>query len=121
MSYYLIRNYKYSTFDLKPNFSGKDNSNLQHPPRVLTIPLRVPASLPPSQGVLRLHSKQTCQPFVDKISNDEKCPENCTTGNCIVIPFQLASSIRQILLITDQTHYRRGQKGKKNDKRYLIL
>ena len=52
---------------------------------------------------------------------DEKCPENCTTGNCIVIPFQLASSIRQILLITDQTHYRRGQKGKKNDKRYLIL
>lgn len=89
---------------------GKNNSNLQHPPRVLTVPLRIPASLPPSQGFLRLHSKRSCHPFVYNQSvKDEKCPENCTTGNCIVIPFQLASSIRQILLITDQTHYHRGQ------------
>jgi len=78
-------------------------------PRVVTIPLRVPASLPPSQGVLRLHSKCSCHPFVEKHIEDKKCPENCTKGNCIAIPFQLASSIRQILLITDRTHYHPGQ------------
>ena len=80
---------------------------------VVMVPLRVPSSLPPSQGVLRLHSQKACHPFVENKIEDEKCPENCTTGKCIEIPFQLASSIRQILLITDKTHYRKGETGKK--------
>lgn len=76
------------------------------------VPFRVPSSLPPSRGLLRLHSQKACHPFVEKQIEDEKCPENCTT-KCIEIPFQLASSIRQILLITDQASYTRGDTGTK--------
>ena len=77
---------------------------------VLTVPFRVPSSLPPSEGVLRLHSQRDCHPFVEKQIQDEKCPQNCTS-KCLEIPFRLASSIRQILLIADKTDYQPGDTG----------
>ena len=78
---------------------------------VVTVPFRVPSSLPPSRGVLRLHSQRGCHPFIEKRIEDEKCPKKCNS-KCIEVPFQLAPSIRQILLITDQTSYRIGETGK---------
>ena len=74
------------------------------------VPFRVPSSLPPSQGVLRLHSQRDCHPYVEEQIQDEKCPQNCTS-KCLEIPFRLASSIRQILLIADKTDYQPGDTG----------
>ena len=75
------------------------------------VPFRVPSSLPPSQGVLRLHSQRDCHPYVEtRQIQDEKCPQNCTS-KCLEIPFRLASSIRQILLIADKTDYQPGETG----------
>ena len=79
-------------------------------PKVVTVPFRVPSSLPPSEGVLRLHSQRDCHPFVEKQIQDEKCPQKCTS-KCLEIPFRLASSIRQILLISDKTDYQPGDTG----------
>ena len=78
---------------------------------VTAVQVRVPSSLPPSEGVLRLHSTKDCHPFTEQQIEDEKCPQNCGAGKCLEIPFRLASSIRQILLITDQTHYKRTDVG----------
>ena len=82
---------------------------------VTAVQVRVPSSLPPSEeGVLRLHSQKDCHPFTEEQIEDEKCPSNCVgSGKCLEIPFRLASSIRQILLITDQTHYQKKETGKK--------
>ena len=88
---------------------------------VTAVQVRVPSSLPPSEGVLRLHSQKDCHPFTEEQIEDEKCPSNCLVEDlensistkCMEIPFRLASSIRQILLITDQTHYQKKETGKK--------
>ena len=87
---------------------------------VTAVQVRVPSSLPPSEGVLRLHSQKDCHPFTEEQIEDEKCPSNCLADlensistKCMEIPFRLASSIRQILLITDQTHYQKKETGKK--------
>ena len=87
---------------------------------VTAVQVRVPSSLPPSEGVLRLHSQKDCHPFTEEQIEDEKCPSNCLADlensistKCMEIPFKLASSIRQILLITDQTHYQKKETGKK--------
>ena len=85
--------------------------DLEIPPKVIMVPFRVPSSLPPSQGVLRLHSQRDCHPYVEtRQIQDEKCPQNCTS-KCLEIPFRLASSIRQILLIADKTDYQPGETG----------
>ena len=85
--------------------------DVEIPPKVIMVPFRVPSSLPPSQGVLRLHSQRDCHPYVEtRQIQDEKCPQNCTS-KCLEIPFRLASSIRQILLIADKTDYQPGETG----------
>ena len=69
-----------------------------------------------------MHSQKDCHPFTEEQIEDEKCPSNCLADldlensistKCMEIPFRLASSIRQILLITDQTHYQKKETGKK--------
>ena len=85
--------------------------DVEIPSKVIMVPFRVPSSLPPSQGVLRLHSQRDCHPYVEtRQIQDEKCPQNCT-NKCLEIPFRLASSIRQILLIADKTDYQPGETG----------
>lgn len=102
VQHHMVLHGKIWRVDLAQSYSGNMGT--------IAVPFRVPSGIPQSgMGMLRLHNSDSCQLVqVQQEGSEEKCPSHCGLGHCIQIPFRLTSPLRQIVLLTDQTDYKRG-------------
>ena len=89
-----------------------------------SIPFRVPLDVTLSKhydltkshqkkslyGVLVVKNEMECrQGEVCELREQERC--GTSKGDCLEVPFNLGSTLRQIVIFTDKTHYLRGENG----------